>query len=192
MKTMYKYGGMRPETEEYGGGGMYYGKEGLKMVEKDGKKVPFFMAENGGMRPDEDRMTSPPMGRDRFANDQYFADKGILAQLRQDMRKENRMANREGRRTGSFPARPSDVSFLLDGLSSDRFNREDMMKKGFRNESARMMGRNALLAALGIGISEYSKTPKTVPGVMGPGGQQIPTDLNTLQRIGLMLGLGPY
>lgn len=47
MKTKYKYGGMRPETEEYGGGGMYYGKEGLKMVEKDGKKVPFFTAEGG-------------------------------------------------------------------------------------------------------------------------------------------------
>jgi hypothetical protein len=47
MKMKYKNGGMRPEDKEYGGGGMYYGKEGLKMVEKDGKKVPFFLAENG-------------------------------------------------------------------------------------------------------------------------------------------------
>lgn len=48
MKTMYKNGGMRPEDKEYGGGGMYYDKGGkLKMVEKDGEKVPFFLAENG-------------------------------------------------------------------------------------------------------------------------------------------------
>ena len=55
MKMMYKNGGMRPEDKEYGGGGMYYRGGGmmydeggkLKMVEKDGKKVPFFLAENG-------------------------------------------------------------------------------------------------------------------------------------------------
>jgi len=48
MKMMYKNGGMRPEDKEYRGGGMYYDKGGkLKMVEKDGEKVPFFLAENG-------------------------------------------------------------------------------------------------------------------------------------------------
>ena len=56
-----------------------------------------------------------PKPTSQFERDQDNVEKGILAQLRQDMRKENRMANREGRRTGSFPARPSDISFLLDG-----------------------------------------------------------------------------
>tara|TARA_R100001440_G_scaffold16880_1_gene28555 strand:+ start:8485 stop:9135 length:651 start_codon:yes stop_codon:yes gene_type:complete len=193
---MYGDGGMM-----YGDGGMMYDEGGkLKMVEKDGKKVPFFLAEegmkygNGGMQPDEDRMTMPPraMGRDRFATDQYFAEKGMEAALRQDMRKENRMANREGRRTGYFPARPSDTEFLLKRLENPETTRDAMVNKGFRNESARMLARNALLAALGLGVSEYTKTPKTVQGPLGPGGQPVPVDLNTLQRIGMMLGLGPY
>ena len=39
---------MYPE-KEYGGGGMYYDKGGkLKMVEKDGEMVPFFLAKYGG------------------------------------------------------------------------------------------------------------------------------------------------
>ena len=53
--------------------------------------------------------------------------------MRQDMRKEKRMANRQGRRTGVFPARPSDMSFLLDALGDDRLNRPDMVRKWARN-----------------------------------------------------------
>ena len=191
MKMKYKYGGMRPDDKEYAGGGMYYGDGGkLKMVEKDGKKVPFFLAEHGArVSP-----TGPPraMGRDPFASEQYFAEKGMEAALRQDMRKENRMANREGRRTGSFPARPSDVEFLLNRLEDPNTSRQAMVDKGFRNESARMLGRNALLAALGLGVSEYSKTPKTVQAPIGASGQTHDVDLNVLQRIAYMLGLGPY
>lgn len=181
----------------YGDGGMYYAKDGkkLKMVEKDGEKVPFFLAEQGVRY----SPTGPMMQGDdtprypsEFEGEQFFAEKGLEAQLRQDMRKENRMANREGRRTGYFPARPSDVEFLLNRLEDPGTTREAMANKGFQNESARLLARAALLGALGLGVSEYSKTPKTANQMIGATGQTRPVDLNVLQRIGMMLGLGPY
>jgi hypothetical protein len=206
MKMMYKNGGMRPEDKEYGGGGMYYGKGGkLKMVEKDGKKVPFFLAEHGvrvsptgPMLQGDERMTTPPraMAADPFRSEQYFAEKGTAAELRKMRRENRRAANRAYRQLPEddkyYVPEPSEVQNLLTGLETDRFNREDMVKKGFRNEVARMLGRNALAAALGLGIHEYGQTPTTVQGPLGPGGQPVPVDLNVLQRIGYMLGLGPY
>ena len=133
-----------------------------------------------------------PYGPTQFDRDQRYAEKGILAQLRQDMRKENRMANREGRRTGSFPAKPSDVSFLLDGLSSDRLNREDMKRKGFRNEAARALARYGAGVAGVTGLGAFQNTPKQITRPQGAFGQPNTIDLNALQRIGMMLGLGPY
>lgn len=206
MKMKYKYGGMHPDDKEYAGGGMYYGDGGkLKMVEKDGKKVPFFMAEHGArvsptgpMLMGEERMTTPPraMGRDPFATEQYFAEKGTAAELRkmgrQNRRAANQAYNQQPRGERYYVPEPSQVQNVLTGLETDRFNREDMVRKGFRNESARMLGRNALLAALGLGVSEYSKTPKTVQAPIGASGQTHDVDLNVLQRIAYMLGLGPY
>ena len=133
-----------------------------------------------------------PAPMSQFDRDQYYVDKGISAQLRQDMRKENRMANREGRRTGSFPARPSDVSFLLEGLSSDRLNREDMRRKGFRNEAARALAKYGA-GVLGVtGLSAFQNTPKQITRPQGAFGQPNTIDLNALQRLGMMLGLGPF
>lgn len=133
-----------------------------------------------------------PKPKSQFERDQYYVDKGVLAQLRQDKRRENRMANREGRRTGSFPARPSDISFLLDGLSSDRMNRESMRRKGFRNEAARALARYGAGVAGVTGLSAFQNTPKQITRPQGAFGQPNTIDLNALQRIGMMLGLGPY
>ena len=133
-----------------------------------------------------------PKPMSQFDRDQDNVEKGILAQLRQDMRKENRMANREGRRTGSFPARPSDISFLLDGLSSGRLNREDMRRKGFRNEAARALAKYGAGVAGVTGLSAFQNTPKQITRPQGAFGQPNTIDLNALQRIGMMLGLGPY
>ena len=187
----------------YGDGGMYYGDGGkLKMVEKDGEKVPFFLAEHGTrvsptgpMLQGDERMTTPQYPS-HSENEQYYAEKGTAAELRKMGREHRRAANRAYRQLPKddkyYVPEPSEVQNLLTGLETDRFNREDMVKKGFRNESARMLGRNALLAALGIGVHEYGQTPTTVQGPIGPGGQPVPVDLNVLQRIGYMLGLGPY
>jgi hypothetical protein len=133
-----------------------------------------------------------PKPMSQFDRDQHYAEKGVLAQLRQDKRRENRMSNREGRRTGSFPARPSDVSFLLDGLSSDRMNRDDMRRKGFRNEAARALAKYGAGVAGVTGLSAFQNTPKQITRPQGAFGQPNTIDLNALQRIGLMLGLGPY
>jgi len=153
----------------YGGGGMYY-------------------ADGGMMGGDPRRMA---MGRDPQATDNFFAQKGIEAELRKMARQERRAANREGRQTGMFPAEPQEVDFLLEGLGNDRFERERMVNKGFMNESARMLARQALAGLLGYGISQYSKTPKTVQRPIGASGQTYDVDLNALQRLGMMLGLGP-
>ena len=152
----------------YGGGGMYYADGG--MMEGDPRRMGY---------------------GDPQANENFFAQKGIEAELRKMARQERRAANREGRRTGMFPAEPQAVDFLLEGLGNDRFERDRMVRKGFRNESARLAARQALLAALGYGISEYSKTPKTVQRPIGASGQTYEVDLNALQRLGMMLGLGP-
>jgi hypothetical protein len=108
------------------------------------------------------------------------------------MRKENRMSNREGRRTGSFPARPSDTQFLLDALGQEGMSREAMVKKGFRNEAARALAKYAGGAALATGIGAYQNTPKQITRPQGAFGQPNQIDLNAMQRIGMMLGLGPY
>lgn len=174
---------------------MKYKKGGkLEMVEKDGEKVPFFLAQAGVKVKDPDRLTTPPraMGADPFASEQYYARKGTAAELRKMARQNRRAANRSYRKTGAFEAEPSDVQNLLTGLETDRFNREAMVKKGFRNETGRMLARNALLAALGIGVHEYGQTPTTVQAPIGATGQTRPVDLNAFQRIGYMLGLGPY
>lgn len=133
-----------------------------------------------------------PERRSKIEQEQRLFEKGVQAQMRQDMRKEKRMANRQGRRTGVFPARPSDVSFLLDALGDDRLNRSDMVRKGARNE----MGRGLAKFAGGVGLisalGAYQNTPKTISRPLGAMGQYRDIDLNTLQRIGYMLGLGPY
>ena len=64
------------------------------------------------------------MGADPFASEQYFADKGLQAALRQAGRKENRMANRMGRKTGYFPAPPTDAALLLNILEDPNTTRE--------------------------------------------------------------------
>jgi len=133
-----------------------------------------------------------PEKRSQFDTDQFYADKGMEALLRQDMRKENRMANREGRQTGSFPARPSDVQFLLDALGDDRMNRGDMVRKGFRNEAGRALAKYAGGVALAAGAGAYKNTPSQITRPQGAFGQPNDIDLNALQRIGMMLGLGPY
>lgn len=146
----------------------------------------------------EDGLPYGPKPTSQFDRDQHNVEKGILAQLRQDMRKENRMANRMGRKslreTGQavYPARPSDISFLLDGLSSDRLNSEDMRKKGFRNEAARALAKYGLGVAGITGLSAFQNTPKQITRPQGAFGQPNTIDLNALQRIGMMLGLGPF
>ena len=190
----------------FGGGGMYYGDGGkLKMVEKDGEKVPFFLAEHGvrvsptgPMLQEDERMTTPPkaMAADPFRTDQYYADRGVLAEMRKMGRENRRAANREFRQLPKddkyYVPEPSMVQNLLTGLETDRFNREDMVKKGFRNDTARAAARMALLGALGLGVHEYVQTPRRVYAPIGATGQNRPVDLNVLQRIGMMLGLGPY
>lgn len=190
----------------FGDGGMYYGAGGkLKMVEKNGEKVPFFLAEHGvrvsptgPMLQGDERMTTPPraMGADPNRAEQYYAEKGTAAELRKMGRENRRAANRAFRQLPKddkyYVPEPSTVQNLLTGLETDRFNREDMVKKGFRQDTARMLGRNALLAALGLGVHEYGQTPSRVYAPIGSTGQTRPVDLNVLQRIGYMLGLGPY
>lgn len=133
-----------------------------------------------------------PRQRSKIEQDQPLFEKGVEAQLRQDMRKEKRMANRQGRKTGVFPARPSDMSFLLDALSEDRLNREDMVRKGFRNEAGRTLGKFAGGVGLMSGLSAYQNTPKQISRPFGANNQYRDIDLNTMQRIAMMLGLGPY
>ena len=74
-----------------------------------------------------------PRRKSKIEQDQRLFEKGVEAQMRQDMRKEKRMANRKGRSTGVCPARPRAMSFLLDALCDDRLNRPDMVRKGARN-----------------------------------------------------------
>lgn len=136
----------------------------------------------------------PPkaMGADPFRSDQYYAEKGIEAALRQARRKENRQANRMGRRTGSFPARPSDVQFLLNLLEDPNTTRDRMVNKGFRNDAGRFLAKGLGLAALTTGLHEYMQTPKQITRPQGAFGQPNTIDLNAMQRLGMMLGLGPY
>lgn len=175
------------EAANYKRGGRLKSGGGEDAATIDGGDDTF--ANGGGYDPE--RMTTPRYPSE-FEAEKFFADRGLEAKLRQAMRKENRMANREGRRTGSFPARPSDVEFLLNALEDPTTTREEMVDKGFRNESGRLLGKAALMAALGMGLSEYSKTPKTANQMIGTTGQTRPVNLNALQRIGMMLGLGPY
>lgn len=142
----------------------------------------------------------PPraMGADPFASEQYFADKGLQAALRQAGRKENRMANRMGRKslreTGQavYPAPPTDAALLLNILEDPKTTRERMVNKGFRNEAGRMLAKALGTAALATGVGEYMNTPKQITRPQGAFGQPNTIDLNTMQRIGMMLGLGPY
>ena len=135
-------------------------------------------------------------GRDPFADEQYFADKGIAAELRKMGRQNRRAANRAYRPLPKdekyYVPEPSTVQNILTGLETDRFERDRMVNKGFRNESARLAARKALQAALGYGIGQYYQTPKTVQGPLGPGGQPVELELTAAQRLAHMLGLGPY
>ena len=133
-----------------------------------------------------------PRRKSKIEQDQRLFEKGVEAQMRQDMRKEKRMANRQGRRTGVFPARPSDMSFLLDALGDDRLNRPDMVRKGARNETGRGLAKFAGGVGLMSGLGAYQNTPKTISRPLGAMGQYRDIDLNTMQRIAMMLGLGPY
>jgi hypothetical protein len=149
-------------------------------------------ADGGMMGGDPRRMA---MGRDPQATDNFFAQKGIEAELRKMARQERRAANRAYRQLPEedkyYVPEPSMVQNLLTGLADDRFERDRMVNKGFMNESARMLARQALAGLLGYGISQYSKTPKTVQRPIGASGQTYDVDLNALQRLGMMLGLGP-
>ena len=133
-----------------------------------------------------------PPKQDQFDTDQYYFEKGYQRQLNKDKRKEKRMANREGRQTGYFPARPSDVDFLLNALSEDRLNREDMVRKGFRGDALRALGKFGAGVGLGTLGAAYSNTPKQITRPQGAFGQPRPIDLNAMQRLAMVLGLGPY
>lgn len=138
------------------------------------------------------------MGADPFASEQYFADKGLQAALRQAGRKENRMANRMGRKslreTGQavYPAPPTDAALLLNLLENPNTTRERMVNKGFRNEAGRMLAKGLGTAALATGVGEYMNTPKQITRPQGAFGQPIPINLSPTQRIAMMLGLGPF
>jgi len=133
-----------------------------------------------------------PRRRSKIEQDQRLFEKGMEASLRQDKRRENRMANRIGRKTGSFPARPSDIEFLLNILEDPNVTREGMVGKGFRNEAGRALARFAGGVGLTSGISAYQNTPKQISRPLGAQGQYRDIDLNAMQRLGMMLGLGPY
>lgn len=190
-RPMYMGGGKMPE---YGKGGK------MPMKEKDGKMVPAFLAEHGIKLDggDPDRLTTPPkaMAADPFRTEQYYADRGVLAEMRKMGRENRRAANRAYRKLPKddkyYVPEPSMVQNLLTGLETGRINREDAVKRGFRNDTARSAARMALLGALGIGAHEYGQTPRRVYAPIGATGQTRPVDLNVLQRIGMMLGLGPY
>lgn len=133
-----------------------------------------------------------PERRSKIEATNRLYQKGVEAQMRQDKRKEKRMANRIGRNTDVFPARPSNMSFLLDALGEGRLNRDDMVRKGARNEMGRGLAKFAGGVGLMSAIGAYQNTPKTISRPLGAMGQYRDIDLNTLQRIGYMLGLGPY
>tara|TARA_R110002020_G_scaffold63115_3_gene168181 strand:- start:428 stop:898 length:471 start_codon:yes stop_codon:yes gene_type:complete len=156
----------------------------MKTLYKEGGKM---YAEGGDLE-----LPYGPRRRSKIEQDQRLFEKGVEAELRQDMRRENRMANRQGRRTGVFPARPSDMSFLLEALEQDRLNRPDMVRKGGRNEMGRGLARFGAGAGLMSGLAAYQNTPKQISRPLGAHGQYRDIDLNSLQRIGMMLGLGPY
>ena len=133
-----------------------------------------------------------PPKRDQFDTDQYYFEKGVERQLKKDMRREERAANREGRRTGYFPARPSNVDFLLNALSDDRLNRQDMVRKGFRGDALRALGKFGAGVGLATLGGAYSNTPKQITRPQGAHGQPNTIDLNAMQRLAMVLGLGPY
>jgi hypothetical protein len=127
-----------------------------------------------------------------FDSDQYYFEKGVKRQLKKDMRREERAANREGRRTGYFPARPSDVDFLLNALSEDRLNRQDMVRKGFRGDALRALGKFGAGVGLATLGGAYSNAPKQITRPSGTGLGPNVINLSPTQRLAYILGLGPY
>ena len=133
-----------------------------------------------------------PYGPSEFENDQFYAQKGMDARLRQAKRQENRAANKQGRQTGYFPARPSDVQFLLNELENPENTRENLARRGFRNNTARALGRGLASIPLMAIMAKYQNTPKQITRPQGAFGQPNTIDLNALQRLGMVLGLGPF
>lgn len=136
------------------------------------------------------------MGADPVATERYFVDKGIEAELRKMKRQNRRAANKAYRDLPEdekyYVAEPSNIQNLLTGLETDRFDREAMSRKGFRNEAGRMLAKGLGTAALMTLLGKYQNTPRQITRPQGAFGQPNTIDLNALQRLGMVLGLGPY